>query len=359
MGAGLRQTERETFPEYAQVLGSRRSAQGNRFRPQSVYREQPGHNTKESFLTMKWTADRMASQAGKVALVTGANSGIGYQTALELARQGAHVLLGVRDRGRGEAALARLRGAVPMASAELAELDMASLASIRRFAAAFAARGQGLDLLINNAGVMALPTRQLTEDGFERQFGTNHLGHFALTGLLAPQLLAAPAPRVVTVASLAHRNGKMDFANLNSEVSYSPRGAYNNSKLANLLFALELERRARAAGSRLVSIPVHPGVSQTNIVVNGPGKSELQSKILFTFLGFLTQSDAMGALPTLYAATEPDVRGGAYIGPDGPAQFKGYPKVVEPKPQAKDETAARQLWEASERLTGVVFPPLA
>ena len=307
---------------------------------------------------MQWTADRMPSQAGRTALITGANSGIGYQTALELARHGAHVLMGVRDRGRGEAALARLRAAVPSASAELAELDVASLASIRGFAEGFAARRQPLDLLINNAGVMALPTRQLTADGFERQFGTNHLGHFALTGLLVPQLLAAHAPRVVTVASLAHRNGAMDFSNLNSEKSYSPRGAYNNSKLANLLFALELDRRARAVQSRLVSIPVHPGVSQTNIVTNGPGKSELQSKILFTFLRFLTQSDAMGALPTLYAATVPEANGGEYIGPDGPAQFKGYPKVVEPKPQAKDLDAARRLWEASEELTGVVYPVL-
>ena len=308
---------------------------------------------------MQWTADRMASQAGKTALVTGANSGIGYQTALELARHGAHVLLGARDRGRGEAALTRLRAAVPSAAVELAELDVASLESIRRFAESFAARRQPLDLLINNAGVMALPTRQLTVDGFERQFGTNHLGHFALTGLLVPQLLAAPAPRVVTVASLAHRKGAMDFNNLNSETNYSPRGAYNNSKLANLLFALELDRRARAAGSRLVSIPVHPGVSQTNIVTNGPGKGELQSKIIFSFLRFLTQSDAMGALPTLYAATVPEARGGEYIGPDGPAQFKGYPKVVEPRPQAKDEASARQLWQASEQLTGVTYPPLA
>ena len=308
---------------------------------------------------MPWTANSIPSQAAKTALITGANSGIGFQTALELARHGAHVLLGVRDQARGQAALERLRSAVPSASAELALLDIASLDSIRTFAGSFAARHQALDLLINNAGVMALPTRQLTPDGFERQFGTNHLGHFALTGLLMPQLLAASAPRVVTVASLAHRNGAMDFTNLNSEKSYSPRGAYNNSKLANLLFALELDRRARAAHSRLVSIPVHPGVSQTNIVTNGPGNSELQSKILFTFLRFLTQSDAMGALPTLYAATVPEANGGEYIGPDGPAQFKGYPKVVEPRPQAKDEASAKQLWQASERLTGVVYPPLA
>ncbi len=307
----------------------------------------------------RWTAAQMPSQAGRVALVTGANSGIGYQTALELARHGAHVLLGARDAGKGLAALERLRREAPGASVELAQLDMASLASIRTFAASFAQRGTPLDLLVNNAGVMALPARELTADGFERQFGTNHLGHFALTGLLIPQLLAAAAPRVVTVASLAHRNGKMEWDNLQSERAYKPRDAYNNSKLANLLFALELDRRARAAGSKLMSVPVHPGIAQTNIVVNGPGWSDLQSKVLFKLAKFLTQPETAGALPTLYAATTSEVQGGEYIGPDGPREFKGYPTVVQPRPQARDEAAARKLWSVSEKLTGVVYPPLA
>lgn len=303
-------------------------------------------------------AQQIPSQAGKSALITGANSGIGYQTALELARHGAHVLLGVRDTAKGEAALKKIKTQVPNASVELALLDMASLASIRRFAAEFAARGAALDLLINNAGVMALPERELTEDGFERQFDTNHLGHFALTGLLIPQLLASrqpAAPRVVTVASLAHRNGKIEFDNLQSERHYAPWDAYNASKLANLLFAFELDRRARAAHSRLTSIAVHPGVSQTNI---GAYATDLKTKFIFGIGKFLTQSDAMGALPTLYAATAPEANGGEYIGPDGFMEMKGYPTVVEPRPQAKDLATAAKLWSVSEQLTGVIYPPL-
>jgi NAD(P)-dependent dehydrogenase (short-subunit alcohol dehydrogenase family) len=199
----------------------------------------------------KWTVQQIPSQTGKTALVTGANSGIGYQAALESARHGAHVLLACRNAAKGQAALERLKREAPGAAAELVEVDMASLASIRSFATAFAGRGIPLDLLINNAGVMALPKREVTVDGFERQFGTNHLGHFALTGLLLPQLLAAPVPRVVTVASLAHRNGKIDFDDLQSERAYKPLIAYSESKLANILFAKELDRRAR--GWRIAS----------------------------------------------------------------------------------------------------------
>ena len=312
-------------------------------------------------MSKQWTAERMPSQAGKTALVTGANSGIGYIAAAELARHGARVLLGVRDRARGEAALTRLRGEVPGAEAEVAELDMASLASIRSFAQQLGSRGLPLDLLINNAGVMAIPERQLTADGFERQIGTNHLGHFALTGLLMPQLLASRAehaPRVVTVASLAHRNGRIDFDNLQSERRYVPWEAYNNSKLANLLFALELDRRTRAQGSRLVSIPVHPGIARTNIF-SATGAADLKTKVMRMLAPVLMQDDAMGALPTLYAATAPEAQGGEYIGPDGFQEFKGYPAVVEPRPQARDEAAARRLWEVSEQLTGVSYPPLA
>jgi NAD(P)-dependent dehydrogenase (short-subunit alcohol dehydrogenase family) len=304
----------------------------------------------------KWTVGQIPPQGGKTALITGANSGIGYQAALELARHGTHVLLGVRSRAKGEAALARLLQESPGASAEVADLDMASLRSIRSFAEGFA---RPLDLLVNNAGVMALPTRELTEDGFERQFGTNHLGHFALTGLLMPQLLQTSAPRVVTVSSLAHRNGKMNFDDLQSEKNYVPWTAYNQSKLANLLFALELDRRARAAGSRLRSIPVHPGISRTSIVDNGPGMSGLKMLTLRVLSPFITQDDAAGALPTLYAATAPEAQGGAYIGPDGFNAFKGWPTVEKPRPQALDEAAAKRLWTVSEELTGVAFPPLS
>ncbi len=303
----------------------------------------------------KWTAAEMPALNGKTVLVTGANSGIGYQAALELARHGAHVLLGCRSVSKGEAALERLRREVPGAQVELALLDMASLDSIRSFASKFVESGKTLDVLINNAGVMALPKRELTPDGFERQMGTNHLGHFALTGLLLPALERSPAPRVVTVASLAHRNGKVDLGNLQSEKSYEGWAAYNTSKLANILFAKELDRRAKAAGLNLLSVPVHPGISRTSIFENGPGSAGLKAKVMSLVAPLLMQDDAMGALPTLYGATAPDIKGGEYIGPDGLAEFKGYPKVVQPRAQALDEDKALQLWTASEKLTGVSY----
>lgn len=303
----------------------------------------------------KWTAAQMPAQAGRTILVTGANSGIGYQAALEFARHGARVLLGCRSESKGNAALERMRREAPSAQAELVLLDMASLESIRAFASAFVGDGQILDILVNNAGVMALPKRELTDDGFERQMGTNHLGHFALTGLLLPALQRSAAPRVVTVASLAHRNGKIDLGNLQSERQYSPWGAYNNAKLANILFAKELDRRARAAGLPLLSVAVHPGVSKTGIFENGPGSGGLKEKVLNLFSPVLMQDDAMGALPTEYAATMPGMRGGEYIGPDGLGEFKGYPKVVQPRPQALDTEMAARLWEASEQLTGVYY----
>jgi NAD(P)-dependent dehydrogenase (short-subunit alcohol dehydrogenase family) len=314
--------------------------------------------------TGKWTAEQIPSQAGKTALITGANSGIGYQAALELARHGAHVLLGCRNEAKGRAALERLlreaRGTnAEGASAEVVQLDMASLASIRAFAAAFLGRGIALDLLINNAGVMALPKRELTEDGFERQFGTNHLGHFALTGLLLPALLAAPAPRVVTVASLAHRTGKIEFDNLQRERGYEGWDAYNASKLANILFAKELDRRARAAHSRLLSLAVHPGVSTTSIFENGPGTMNLKAIMVRVLAPVLMQNDEAGALPTLYAATSPDAQGGEYIGPEGVQELKGSPVVVQPRPQALDVAVGERLWAVSEELTGVHYPALS
>ena len=305
--------------------------------------------------TNRWTAAQMASQEGKTALITGANSGIGYQAAVELARHGAHVVMGVRNpqrvRRRWRGCGRKLRGR----RAEVGVVDMASLGSIRRFAEGFE---RPLDVLVNNAGVMALPERELTEDGFERQFGTNHLGHFALTGLLMPRLLETAAPRVVTVASLAHRNGKMVWDNLQGERSYVPWDAYNLSKLANLLFARELDRRAREAGAALRSIPVHPGISRTSIVDNGPGQKGLKMLALKVLSPLITQDDAMGALPTLYAATAAEAKGGEYIGPDGFKAFKGWPTVEQPQPQALDEAAGRKLWAVSEELTGVRFPEL-
>jgi NAD(P)-dependent dehydrogenase (short-subunit alcohol dehydrogenase family) len=306
----------------------------------------------------KWTVQQIPSQAGKIALITGANSGIGYRAALELARHGAHVLLGCRNAAKGQAALERLQLEAPGASAEVVALDMASLAAIRAFVAAFAERGLALDLLINNAGGAAPPKRELTADDFERQFGTNHLGHFALTGLLIPQLLAAPQPRVVTVSSLAHRDGTIDFENLQGEKKYHPWGAYGSSKLANILFANELQRRAVEAGSPLKSMPVHPGVANTNITKQGVGWQGFKPFILGVLAPLVRQSDAGGALPTLYAATSPEAKGGEYIGPGGKTETNGSPVVVQPMPKGKDEAVAKRLWTVSEELTGVVYPAL-
>jgi NAD(P)-dependent dehydrogenase (short-subunit alcohol dehydrogenase family) len=305
----------------------------------------------------KWTTAEIPALNGKTALITGANSGIGYRASEELARHGAHVLLGCRNAAKGADALARLRAEVPGASAEVALLDVSSVADVKRFAGEFLVGHRTLDLLINNAGVMALPTRELTPEGFERQFATNHLGHFALTGLLMPALLAAPAPRVVTVASLAHRAGKIHFDDLQMAKHYKPWDAYNQSKLANILFARELAHRA--VGSPLISIPVHPGVSQTSIVANGPGSTDLKTRVLFTFAKFLTQSDEAGALPTLYAATSPNAKPAEYIGPDGFMEMKGAPVVVQPRANALDEAVGQRLWKVSEELTGVVYPPLS
>ena len=306
-------------------------------------------------MAAKWTAQQIPALTGKTALITGANSGIGYQAALELARHGAHVLLAVRNPAKGQEALIRLLREAPGASAEVVELDVASLQSILSFSKTFAATGRPLDILINNAGVMALPTRELTADGFERQFGTNHLGHFALTGLLIPQLLAAPEPRVVTVSSLAHRNGKIDFNNLQSENSYVPWDAYNASKLANLLFALELARKA--VGGKLSSLACHPGVSTTSIFQYSKGfdPKRIAVKLLAPLL---FQNDENGALPTLYAATSPTAKSGEYIGPSGPGNLKGSPAIELPKPQALDTAVAKRLWTVSEQLTGVTYPPL-
>lgn len=304
-----------------------------------------------------WTDAQIPALQGKTILITGANSGIGYQAALELARHGAHVLLACRSKQKGEQALARLLDEAPGSSAELVLLDVSLLADVRRFVAEFLTRQKPLDILINNAGIMALNPRQVTTEGFERQFATNHLGHFALTGLLLPAIMAAPAPRVITVASLAHRGGKIHFDDLQMERSYSPWGAYNQSKLANILFARELARRA--IGSHLLSLPVHPGVSQTSIVDNGPGANDLKTRVVFSLGKFLTQTDADGALPTLYAATSPDAHSGDYIGPNGFMEMKGSPVVVQPRANALDQATGQRLWSVSEQLTGVVYPPLS
>ncbi|MCU1451242.1 MAG: Short-chain dehydrogenase [Acidimicrobiales bacterium] len=293
----------------------------------------------------KWTADDIPDLTGKVAVVTGANSGLGYETALGLAGHGAEVILACRDEGRGTTALENLRAAVPDAQTELALLDLADLASVRKFADAFNGERNGLDILVDNAGVMALAERRLTADGFEMQFGTNHLGHFALTGLLLPQLLARPNARVVAVSSTGHRVGKIRFGDLQWEKKYRKWLAYGQSKLANLLFAFELDRRARAAGAPITAVAAHPGYADTN----------LQTGTSFSWSNFMAQSAAMGALPSLYAATAPDVQGGQYFGPGSLTQQKGHPKRVKAAGKAYDTETARRLWEVSEQLTGVTF----
>jgi NAD(P)-dependent dehydrogenase (short-subunit alcohol dehydrogenase family) len=306
---------------------------------------------------MAWTVSDMPPQDGRSAVVTGAG-GLGFETALALARAGAEVILASRNPEKGAAAVDEVRAAAPEAQVRFERLDLASLASVRDFAARLLGERTRLDLLVNNAGVMALPKRQVTEDGFERQFGTNHLGHFALTALLAPLLRAAAAPRVVTVSSLAHLQGAIHFDDLQWEGRYRPSAAYAQSKLANLLFALELQRRADAAGWNLKSLAAHPGVSRTELIANGPGGGFGGYKLFKMIVGpLLSQSAAAGALPTLYAATAPDVRGGDYFGPDGPIEMKGAPARARISSRAKDEAVARRLWEESERLTGVTFRP--
>lgn len=309
---------------------------------------------------MTWTAKDIPDLSGKTAIVTGGNSGIGYEAAAQLAGKGAHTVLACRDAAKAREAAIRLKGTFPNASVEFMALDLASLVSIRAFAAAFEEKHKGLDILCNNAGVMALPYRK-TADGFEMQFGTNHLGHFALTGLLLPRLLATPGARVVNVSSTAHRIGRIDFDDLNSERRYRKWMAYGQSKLANLLFTYELQRRLEAARAGVISVACHPGYAATNLQAAGPrmeGSSLMES---ITDLGnrLIAQSAAMGALPTLYAATAPDVRGGDYIGPDGLFENRGHPKKTASNSRSHDRAAAARLWQVSEELTDVRYDALS
>jgi len=299
-----------------------------------------------------WTVADVPAQQGRTAVVTGANTGIGFEAAAVLAQRGAVTILACRDTGKAERAVARLSAAAPQATVSVVRLDLASLDSVRAAAEQIRASHSRLDLLINNAGLM-MPPRGTTADGFELQFGTNHLGHFALTGLLLDLMLSVPGSRVVTVSSNGHRTGRINFADLQSERRYGRMTAYAQSKLANLMFTYELERRLRAAEAATIALAAHPGSAGTELVRHIPG---VLQTVYDRAGGVFRQSAAMGALPTLRAATDPEARGGEYYGPSGFGQLTGYPVRVSSNSRSHDEAAQRRLWAESERLTGVTFP---
>lgn len=297
-----------------------------------------------------WPAAEIPSQAGKLAVVTGATGGLGFETALALAKAGGRVVLTGRNDGKGQAAVARIEEQVPGVRIGFENLDLASLSSIADFAARMASQPP-IDLLVNNAGVMALPSRQTTADGFEMQFGTNYLGHFALAARLMPLLRRTTAPRIVSVSSLAHRAAAIDFGDLQGERIYLPWKAYGQSKLAMLVFAIELQRRSTAAGWNLSSLAAHPGFASTGLFAAGPGGlTSLTSNLAAPLFG---QSAADGARPILYAAANPQARPGGYYGPGGLGELRGAPRQAFVMPQARGDAIAARLWEISEKLTGL------
>ncbi len=304
-----------------------------------------------------WTAHDLPDLSGRTFVVTGANSGLGFETVRGLARKGARVVMACRDPGKAGTALDRLKSELPEADVEARELDLASLATIARFAEDWLASGDRLDVLVNNAGVMALP-RRTTEDGFEMQIGTNHLGHFALTGRLLPRLLEQPGARVVNVSSTMHKIGRMDFDDLHGERRYSKWPAYGQSKLANLLFTYELQRRFEGAGKDAIAVAAHPGYAATNLQATGPRMegSSFMERVVGLGNRLMAQSAEGGAQPSLHAAAALDVRGGDYFGPGGLAEMRGAPNRVRSTRASHDRTAALRLWDLSEKLTGVTFP---
>ncbi len=308
----------------------------------------------------QWSAEGMPALDDRIAIVTGSNSGLGLETARALAGCGAHVVLACRDTEKARGAEQEIARAAGRANAvSTLPLDLASLASVRAFVESFRARHDSLDLLVLNAGVMAIPERR-TADGFEMQLGTNHLGHFALGGLLLDRLLATPGSRVVSVSSSAHRIGRIDFDDLQGERRYGPWRAYGQSKLANLLYTFELQRRLARSGAQTIAVAAHPGYAATQLQERGPRERNATVMTRLVAIGnrVLAQSAAMGALPTLYAATAPDVRGGDYFGPSRWFELWGPPQRVGSTARAQDEQVARQLWEVSEELTGVRYAAL-
>jgi NAD(P)-dependent dehydrogenase (short-subunit alcohol dehydrogenase family) len=302
-------------------------------------------------MSQKWTAADVPDQSGRIAIVTGANSGLGYDTAAILADKGAHVVLAVRNLDKGREAVDRIKAASPNAVVALQELDLSSLDSVRKAAEELRAAHPRIDLLINNAGVMYVPTRETTKDGFEMQFGTNHLGHFALTGLLLDNMLSVDGSRVVTVSSVGHRLlARIHFDDPHLQRKYNRVEAYGQSKLANLMFTYDLQRRLKLKGVPTVALAAHPGFSDTELMRYLPD-------FIPNFVWKIgTQPADKGALPTLRAATDPGAQGGQYYGPDGLGEVKGSPKVVASSAQSHNEELQRRLWTMSEELTGVTYP---
>lgn len=315
-------------------------------------RRRPPAFRKTRFM-IRWTASDIPPQHGRCAVVTG-TGGLGYEIALALARAGNDVILAGRDPAKGQAAIDRIRRDVDGATIRFEHLDLADLASIAAFAQRFSEQCDKLDLLINNAGVMVPPRRLSTVDGFELQLGTNHLGHFALTMHLLPLLQAGTEPRVVSTSSIAASAGAIDFDDLDARTEYKPMRAYSQSKLACLMFAFELQRRSNAGGWGVTSIAAHPGVSRTDLLHNGPGRWSAHG-MARSFLPFLFQPVAQGALPALYAATSPNAVAGGFYGPERLAETRGFPKAAKVPPQAMDEVVAARLWSVSETMTGVGF----
>lgn len=305
----------------------------------------------------KWTANDMPDQSGKVAIVTGANSGLGFEIVRGLARKNALVVMTARDAKKGEAALQKIRQEFPQAQVELLSLDLADLDSVHAFVSTFKQRYSRLDILCNNAGVMAIPFRK-TKQGFEMQFGTNHLGHFALTGLLLPVLLAtSDQPRIVTTSSSAYALGDLDFNDLAWNNNYKPMRAYGRSKLANLSFGYELQKRLANQGDKVLSMVAHPGYCATNLTVAGPKmEGSTFKEFIFNIADrLLAQSAEMGALSSLYAATAPEIKGGEFIGPDRLFGNRGYPTLLKSNKKSHDPEMAQKLWAVSEEMTGVSF----
>ena len=306
-----------------------------------------------------WSTADIPPLDGKTAVITGATGGLGYETALALAGAGATVVLTGRNDLKGRNALQAIRARFPSAKVFYETLDLASLASITDFAGRFAASHAALDILVNNAGVMALPTRQTTADGFEMQFGTNYLGHYALTARLLPWLRCGRQPCLVILSSTAHRSGAIDFDDLQGAWAYRPWKAYSQSKLAMLIFALELQRRSDAAGWGVMSNAAHPGYARTDLMTNGPGANSLLWQINNVLRPFISHSAAEGALPTLFAATSPQAKPGGYYGPNGFYELKGAPVPAKIMSQATDAAVAARLSDISAALTGVSFEQFA